>query len=112
MTDSAILPVNFTISDEAKVEIENLRRFQEAHSLDPPAVAVIAWGLFTSNAGQRWESVVVGFYGKSELPAVAHGIQEVSGLPLIFFTTAEYHPKFEGKLIDHAAERGFFLRDP
>jgi hypothetical protein len=46
------------------------------------------------------------------LPLVADAIQEVSGLKLVFFTTEQYRPRFQGKVLDHAAERGFFLRDP
>jgi len=42
---------------------------------------------------------------------VAHGVQEVSELQVVFFTTAEHHPKFEGKVVDHDQARGFFLRD-
>ncbi|MFL5149837.1 MAG: hypothetical protein ACJ8DN_17090 [Microvirga sp.] len=106
-----VLPANFTISDAAKLEIENLRQFYDAKSSDPAAVVMIAWGLFASNTGRRWENVIVGFYGQSELDQVAHGVQEVSELQVVFFTTAEHHPKFEGKVVDHDQARGFFLRD-
>jgi hypothetical protein len=112
MTDAAVLPVNFSISAEAKLEIENLRRFWDGKSQDPAAVVAIAWGLFTSNAGERWENVVVSFYGRSELDRIAHGVQEVSGLPVVFFTTPEHSPKFEGKVVDHTPQKGFFLRRP
>lgn len=111
MRSADILPANFTISAAAKVEIENLRRFWDSRSLDPAAVAVIAWGIFTSNEGRRSENVVVSFYGRSQLAEVAHGVQEVSGLPIVFFTTSDHHPRFEGKVVDHDDERGFFLRD-
>jgi hypothetical protein len=93
------------------LEIENLRQFYDARSSDPAAVVMIGWGLFASNTGRRWENVIVGFYGHSELDQVAHGVQEVSELQVVFFTTAEHHPKFEGKVVDHDQARGFFLRD-
>jgi hypothetical protein len=112
MRDAAVLPANFSISPEAKLEIENVRRFWDGKSQDPAAVVAIAWGFFTSNVGERWENVVVSFYGRSELGRVAHGVQDVSGLPVVFFTTPEHHPRFEGKVIDHGARTGFFLRDP
>ena len=112
MRDPDILAINFTISDAAKVEIENLRQFWEAHTKDSAAVVMVAWGLFTSNAGRKWENVIISFYGESELAQVAHGVQEASGLPIVFFTTPEYHPKFEGKVIDHEEGKGFFLRPP
>jgi hypothetical protein len=46
------------------------------------------------------------------LADIAAGIQEVSGIKLVFFTTEEHHGKFAGKVLDFAAERGFFLRAP
>jgi hypothetical protein len=112
MRDSELLPVNFTISAAAKFEIENLKNVWNTSSLDPAAVVVIAWGLFRSNSGKRWENVFVTFYGKSQFAEVAHGIQDASGLPVVFFTTPEHHQEFEGKIIDHVEERGFFLREP
>jgi hypothetical protein len=112
MRNPDVLPANFIISPAAKAEIANLRQFWDARSLDTAAVVVIAWGIFTSHAGRHWENVVVSFYGKSELSQVAHGVQQVSGLPIVFFTTPEHHPKFEGKVVDYDEARGFFLRDP
>lgn len=112
MSTAAVLPVNFSISTDAKAEIENLRQFWDAGSRDPAAVVAIAWGLFTSNSGERWESVVVSFYGGSELGRIGDAVQEVSGLPVVLFTTAEHSLKFDGKMVDHAPQKGFFLRDP
>jgi len=54
--------------------------------------------------------VVIGYYQQSDLAAVEHGIQETSGVKLVFFITKEYHGKFEGKVLDYARDRGFFLR--
>src|SRR5215204_79708 len=107
MPDPAVLPANFTISDAAKLEIENLRQFYDARSSDPAAVVMIGWGLLASNTGRRWENVIVGFYGHSELDQVAHGVQEVSELQVVFFTTAEHHPKFEGKSSTMTKREGF-----
>ena len=112
MKDSGILPINFTISLAAKQEIEKLRQFNDSQTRDKAVVTMIAWGRFESNSGQSWENVVVGFYGQSQYDEVAHGIQDASGLPVVFFTTANHHSKFAGKIVDHVAERGFFLRDP
>jgi hypothetical protein len=68
MSDHEVLPVNFTISAAAKLEIENLKNVWNTSSLDPAVVVVIGWGLFRSNSGKRWENVFVTFYGKSQLP--------------------------------------------
>jgi hypothetical protein len=56
--------------------------------------------------------VVIGIYPQSQFAEVAHGIQVVSGVPLIFFTTEEYRPKFDGKVLDYTAQAGFFMRLP
>jgi hypothetical protein len=48
----------------------------------------------------------------SQSAQVAHGIQEVSGVPLIFFTTEDYYANFSGKVLDYQDDTGFFLRQP
>ncbi len=55
---------------------------------------------------------MLSFYPQSMAASVAHGIQEVSGVKLIYFTIEKFHPLFDGKMIDHSADRGFFLREP
>lgn len=112
MTTSAILPVNFTISQVAKAAIVSLRQEYNAQSPhDPAAVLSVSWGRFMPHSGPQYEAVVMSFYPQSQLADVAHGIQQVSGLDVIFFTTPQHHGKFAGKVLDHAAERGFFLND-
>jgi hypothetical protein len=114
MPESEILRANFTISPVAKAAIERVRRDYDAQfGDDPAAVLSVAWGLFSHQSGHpSWENVVISFYPRSMLAEVAHGIQEVSGVKLIFFTTEEYSHKFEGKILDHSEDRGFFLRKP
>jgi len=112
MTDTDILPVNFTISLAAKQEIEVIRRQWNEQLPDPAAVLSVSWGLFHFNSGEKSENVVISFYGESELSKISHGIQRVSDMDVVFFTIPEYHSKFEGKVIDHAPNRGFFLREP
>jgi hypothetical protein len=72
----------------------------------------VAWGIIVPNDGPRSEAVMVGFYQRSMFDDIAHGIQEVSGVKLVFFTTEEIYGKFEGKVLDYSNERGFFLRAP
>lgn len=110
MTQSDILRVNFTIAAAAKLAIEKLRRDYDAQFLDPAAVLWIGWGI--ADTRPRLENVVIGFYPESMLPEIADGIQEVSGVKFVFFTTSQYHPRFAGKVLDHSAGRGFFLRNP
>lgn len=110
-SEPAVLPVNFTISLAAKREIEKLRKLWNAQFADRAGVAVIGWGIFMPDSAPRSENVVVTFYGESEMPGVADAVQEVSGLKIVFFTTMEYHCRFEGKVLDHSDERGFFLNN-
>ncbi len=70
---------------------------------------MVGWGIFNLDTGEKFENVVISFYGKSDLPKVAHGIQNVSGIDLIFFTTEEYRHEFEGKVLDYSEEKKFFL---
>jgi hypothetical protein len=113
MADSDLLPINFSISDRAKIEIGVMRRdFEEQFPSDPVVAVMIGWGLFYLNSGERSENVVIGFYQQSQLDEFAHGIQEVAGMKVVFFTISKYHARFEGKVIDYAPERGFFLREP
>jgi hypothetical protein len=108
-----VLPANFTISAQGKRGIEKIRaEYQAEFPDDPPAVACIAWGIVLPNEGPRFERVVVGYYQMSQLPEVAHGIQEVSGVRLIFFTTEDYYGNFSGKVLDYSDEAGFFLSEP
>ena len=113
MSEPDIIPTNFTISSAAKLEFENLRRaFDERTPRDPAAVLMVGWGLYHLNSGERFERVVVSYYQRSQLAEVSHGIQEVSGVKLVFFTTMEYSRHFDGKVLDHSDERSFFLRNP
>jgi hypothetical protein len=111
MTDPEIPRANFTISDEAKAAIARIRRdYDILHPKNPAAVMSVAWGF--SDAGPQFEGVFIGIYPQSQFAEVAHGIQAVSGVPLIFFTTEEYRPKFDGKVLDFREGPGFFLRQP
>ena len=112
MSDANTLRANFTISDAAKREIENLRRHWNEKISDPAAVVTVSWGFYHFGSGEKAENVVISFFGQSELLRVAHGIQRVSGIDLVFNTWEEYLPKFEGKVIDHTQNRSFFLRKP
>jgi hypothetical protein len=113
MANSDLLPINFNLSDRAMAKIETMRKEFNEHSPTNPAVALmVGWGLFYLNSGEKSENVVIGFYPESQLDEIAHGIQELSGMKVVFFTLPKYHAYFAGKVIDYAPERGFFLRQP
>ena len=112
MSQSDILAANFTISAAARAAAEQLRLdYDSQFPGDPAAVLSVAWGIATFESGDQAENVVLGFYPRSMLAEVSHGIQEVSGVKLIFFTNGDYLDKFEGKVLDHAEGRGFFMRE-
>jgi hypothetical protein len=111
MPPPEILPVNFTISEAAKRATEDIRAEYDSKWPDnPAAVLCVAWGITIPESGPRSENVVIGYYQQSDLAAVEHGIQETSGVKLVFFITKEYHGKFEGKVLDYVRDSGFFLR--
>ena len=113
MSDAEIPVARFVISKRAKDEIEHIRTLWNAEFPDNPAdVASIDWAQWRPNVGEPWWGVCVSFYGRLQRAEIAHGIQIVSGLPVIFFTTAEHAPRFDGKVIDFAQGEGFFLRAP
>lgn len=113
MPERDIIVANFTISEAAKHEFENVRQAVNDHNpSDPAAVLMVGWGLYRLNSGERFERVVVSYYNQSQLAEVTHGIQEVSGVKLVFFTTPDYVHHFDGKVLDHSPERSFFLRSP
>ncbi|MEX1180944.1 MAG: hypothetical protein WEB63_09070 [Cucumibacter sp.] len=66
------LPVNFTISENAKQAIELLRRDWDRRSPDDPAaVPMIGWGIFKNRREEaKLENVVVSFCNRSQLPRV------------------------------------------
>ena len=112
MNRSNHLPVNFALALPARRALEQLRsEIDERYPEDPVAVLSIAWG-FPPGADPLSGNVVIGFYPRSLMADVAHGIQEVFGVRLVFATSEEFHPLFAGKVLDHEEGRGFFLRDP
>jgi len=112
MTRSGLLPVNFTLSSSAREAIDALRRDHDRQfAADPSAVAAIGWG-YVLGSDPRSGNVTIGFYTRSELAEVSWGIQEVSGMEFVFVTAEEHHPLFEGRVLDHTDDQGFFLREP
>ena len=105
------LPVNFTISEQAKAEFETIRQLYLEHTDDPPAVLMVGWGTTYFNAGGTADGVVVGYYGESQRAEAERGVEMVSGVELLFFITPENHWRFAGKLLDHSSARGFFLTE-
>jgi hypothetical protein len=102
---------NFTISDEAKRGIEQLRHDYNAHVTDPADVVSVAWARVMPTASPPFETVSVAFYGRSRRAEIAPAIRIVSGIEVAFLPATIDVPKFEGKVLDFTEERGFFLRE-
>lgn len=105
-----ILPVNFTISEEAFAEAERIKMFYNATADDPFDVLTIAWGIYKMKDGRSFENVIVSFYPRSYRLDIEAAIQHLMGVPLVFFITEEFYERFSGKVVDFKSEKGFFLR--
>jgi hypothetical protein len=80
------IPVaNFTISENAKHGIDNLRQAFNARSSDPAMVPTVGWAKYMPNAGDPYEQVAVTFYGRSQYDEIAAAIQIVSGIEVVSF---------------------------
>ncbi len=79
---------------------------------EEPDIVVIGWGLVEYNNGKRAGMPMVSFYTKDRREEMIRHVQVMSGLEIIFFTIPPYLELFEGKVLDFAETRGFFLRDP
>ena len=104
------IKANFSISDLAKAEIELRRQYWDKNAASKAKIPAVAWSLHQFNDGRSASSVLVTFYDESNYLEVLPYVQQVSGIGIIFFTTPEYAPKFEGKVLDFSSERDFFLR--
>lgn len=104
------LPVNFSISIRAKEEIEIIRRDMNNSAPGSAAVPMIAWAdLIDDRTGKTVGCPCVGFYPQSQMPEVTRGIQNVSGVAVIFFITSRDYWRFQSKVLDFDPKRGFLL---
>jgi hypothetical protein len=100
---------NFTISDAAKIKIAALRSLWPSKTGENAGVLSVGWGQTTLNSGEQFEHVVIGFYAESQRPEIAHLLEQVSGLELLFFITPDNHSRFQGKVLDFTKDRSFHL---
>jgi hypothetical protein len=112
MPNAELLRATFSFSPAARQAVEILKKDHDARFPgDPAAILSVGWG-YVDEAKPFDGALALGFYTESRVKEVTDGIQDVSGVPLIYFTTERFHPLFDGKVIDHSAEQGFFLRQP
>ena len=103
---------NFTISENAKRGIEELRRWYDSHSPEPASVATIGWARYIPYRGEPYERAAVTFYTQSQYREISPAIQIVSGIEMVYLPVAEDYAKFEGKVLDWVDGDGFYLREP
>lgn len=102
---------NFTITPRAVAAIDDLRRWWDSQVADPARVPAVAWGEYHLNTGERFSRVVISFYTDVEFDDIEEAIQEVSGVPLVFFVHDKDVFRFQGKALDFDEASGFHLRD-
>ena len=101
----------FTLSDAAKEYIRDAIADGDKRSPDDPIVATsIGWGTYSAESRQSGDGLVVGFYNCSSLHAIADALQNVSGMPVLFYVRPKDVVKFQGKVIDYNEEKWLFLR--
>ena len=104
------LPVNFTVSNYAKAQIGYLRSVWTNNTRELPGLLSVSWGEVTMKDGHEFGQVIVSFYSEEHTAEMSQYVEHVSGLDLIFFITEKHWWRFSGKVLDHSAEKSFFLR--
>jgi hypothetical protein len=112
MLQTDIMPINFAISDIAKIEIQRMMDHENNIKTQSALVFYMAWGKYKLNNGSIFEDIIFGFYGKGNYSSVADMIQSVSGMDIVFFVVPRDHHNFAGKILDYIPEKGLFLREP
>ena len=101
----------FTFSDAAKTYIRSAISDGDRRSPDDPIVATsIGWGTYHGEDGRSGDGLVVGFYNRSNLHAIADALQSVSDMPVFFWVRPDDVGRFEGKTIDYDQDRWLYLR--
>ena len=101
---------DFTFSSNAIHAIEKLRPQFEAAAKEKSGAVVVAWGTAIPHDGSQGRSaIVVSFYTESQMVEMAQHVRVIDGLEVILFTLPNNYPRFDGKIIDYADNKGFFF---
>ena len=103
--------VSFSISENAKRQIEMMRTDWNSKFPDAAVVLWIAWGKYSNLDGQSRSGVVISFYTESEMSDISHSVIEVSGLKVFLFLTDTDMQRFQNKIIDFSPQKWFYLID-
>ena len=109
MTQSPPWPI-YHFSDLAIEAIVNLRVDWNSRFPDKVATVGVAWGTIIPNNAHPFQAVVISFYPESQMAEMGQHVVKVDGMDVINFLLPKDFPRFEGKIIDYADNRGFFLR--
>jgi hypothetical protein len=101
----------FSFSTNALKAIESLRPHFEAVSHEKSGAVVVAWGTTLVHDGsQRTSGLIITFYTDSQMADMARYARRIDGLDVVLFTIPDNYHRLDGKIIDYADNRGFFLR--
>jgi hypothetical protein len=101
----------YNFSSNALRAIESLRPEFEAMSREKSGAVVVAWGTSIPHDGSPGRSaVVISFYTESQMVEMGQHVVKIDGMDVINFLLPQDFPRFDGKIIDYADNRGFFLR--
>ncbi|MFG1330314.1 hypothetical protein V5F41_03570 [Xanthobacter autotrophicus] len=114
MNDPRMPPINFTLTENARRGIEEIRKIYIANYPDEPTeFPSVCFAIYRLDNGIMFENVMVSFYQKGEAAEKMRPfLQRVGDIDLIYFVDEEGHRKLEGAIIDYRTGEGFFLRDP
>lgn len=109
MSPSPPWPI-YHFSEMAIGAISALRLDWNSRFPDKAAAVGVAWGTIIPNNAHPFQSVVISFYAESQMAEMEQHVVKVDGMNVINFLLPKDFPRFEGKIIDYADNRGFFLR--
>jgi len=114
MNDPRMPAINFTLTQNARRGIEEIRQiYLDNYPDEPPEFPSVCLATYHLDNGIVFENVMVGFYQKGEAAEnMRPFLQRVGDIDLIYFVTEEGHRKLEGAIIDYRTGEGFFMRDP
>ena len=109
MTPSPPWPI-YHFSKIAIKAISDLRLDWNSRFPDKAAAVGVAWGTIIPNNAPAFQAVVISFYAESQMAEMGQHVVKIDDMDVINFLLPKDFPRFEGKVIDYAEHRGFYLR--
>ena len=107
-------PPSFSFSSAALTQLARIRQQYLAQTPDdPPVMLGVFWGWPISAAGEKSSegAPALGYWRQSEFTEAAWSeVTQASGVKLIYAVMPRDRHRFDGRVVDYAPERAFFLR--